>query len=65
MKKYIVEATETGYQLDEFDTYEEAEDYILDEEKKDKKNDEYTNGFYTIHIQDIETDEDEFEKYMR
>lgn len=65
MKKYIVEATDTADQFGEFDTYEEAEDYILDEEEKDKKNDEYTNGFYTIHIHDTETDEEEFEKYMR
>lgn len=53
--RHTVEITETADQLADFATVEEAEAYIEAEEMKDWRNDEYTEGFYSIR--NNETDE--------
>jgi hypothetical protein len=47
-KKYYTAARETGDIIDEFDTYEEAEEAIREYEEEDKEDGTYEDNFYDI-----------------
>lgn len=47
-EKYIIRDRETGTEIDEFDTYEEAENELIRYEETDKNDGNYTIDFYEI-----------------
>ncbi len=47
-EKYIIRDRETGTEIDEFDTYEEAENELIRYEEIDKNDGNYTIDFYEI-----------------
>ena len=46
--KYITRDSEAGNEIERFNSREEAERAIESYEEEDKKNEEYTDGFYEI-----------------
>ena len=50
MKKYIIQDSETGTFIDQFDTYQEAQKELERYEKEDKQEGTYTPDFYEIVV---------------
>jgi hypothetical protein len=48
MKKYIIQDSETGTFIDQFDTYQEAQKELERYENEDKQEGIFTPGFYEI-----------------
>jgi hypothetical protein len=48
MKKYIIQDSETGTFIDQFDTYQEAQKELQRYENEDKQEGTFTPDFYEI-----------------
>jgi hypothetical protein len=48
MKKYIIQDSETGTFIDQFDTYQEAREELERYENEDKQEGTFTPDFYEI-----------------
>lgn len=48
MKKYIIQDSETGTFIDQFNTYQEAQKELERYEEEDKKEGNFTPDFYEI-----------------
>lgn len=70
-KRYLIRDAETGNPLEDFDTYEEAQEMIYEYEMEDMSDFNFTEGFYEIYdteeFEILESDgrkSDDYDKFM-